>query len=70
MLASGERISEELTPRVVCRICGASRAVDPAVAPAPEPRSAGGFAVEQAEVTFWGVCPDCAPRCESSKKTG
>jgi Fur family transcriptional regulator, stress-responsive regulator len=47
---------------LVCRGCGMTVDVDQAVGAAPclEP-SAGGapFAVEQAEVIFWGLCPAC-----------
>ncbi|MFN8215839.1 MAG: Fur family transcriptional regulator [Solirubrobacterales bacterium] len=47
---------------IVCRACGAARDVDCAIGAAPclEPGPAtGGFAVDEAEVTFWGLCPDC-----------
>jgi Fur family transcriptional regulator, stress-responsive regulator len=46
---------------VVCRRCGATRDVDCVVGSSPclEPSSAGGFVVDEAEVTFWGLCPDC-----------
>ncbi|MEA2123537.1 MAG: Fur family transcriptional regulator, stress-responsive regulator [Solirubrobacteraceae bacterium] len=46
---------------VVCRGCGAAHDVDCAVGAAPclEPSHAGGFIVDEAEVTFWGLCPDC-----------
>jgi Fur family ferric uptake transcriptional regulator len=46
---------------VVCRICGAAHDIDCAVGAAPclDPSDAGGFAIDEAEVTFWGVCPDC-----------
>jgi Fur family transcriptional regulator, stress-responsive regulator len=46
---------------VVCRRCGAAQDIDCVVGDAPclEPSSTGGFTVEQAEVTFWGLCPDC-----------
>jgi Fur family transcriptional regulator, stress-responsive regulator len=46
---------------VVCRRCGAAQDIDCVVGAAPclEPSSTGGFSVEQAEVTFWGLCPDC-----------
>ncbi|MGV1050194.1 MAG: Fur family transcriptional regulator [Solirubrobacterales bacterium] len=47
---------------IVCRGCGATQDVDCAVGGAPclEPGpSTGGFAVDEAEVTFWGLCPDC-----------
>ncbi|MBA3867115.1 MAG: transcriptional repressor [Solirubrobacterales bacterium] len=47
---------------VVCRACGATQDIDCSVGAAPclEPgASTGGFAVDEAEVTFWGLCPDC-----------
>jgi Fur family transcriptional regulator, stress-responsive regulator len=46
---------------LVCRGCGATQDVACAVGAAPclEPSSAGGFTVDEAEVTFWGLCPDC-----------
>jgi Fur family ferric uptake transcriptional regulator len=46
---------------IVCRRCGITQDIDCAVGAAPclEPASAAGFAVDEAEVTFWGLCPDC-----------
>ena len=46
---------------VVCTSCGAVGDVDCVVAEAPclTPSSAGGFTVQTAEVTFWGLCPSC-----------
>jgi Fe2+ or Zn2+ uptake regulation protein len=47
---------------IVCRACGATQDVDCAVGATPclEPGPAtGGFAVDEAEVTFWGLCPSC-----------
>ena len=45
---------------VVCRLCGATRDVDCAVGAAPclSPSEASGFTVDEAEVIFWGRCPD------------
>ncbi|HET6501059.1 MAG TPA: Fur family transcriptional regulator [Amycolatopsis sp.] len=47
---------------VVCRSCGAVADVDCARGSAPclEPSDAQGFAIDEAEVTYWGVCPSCA----------
>ncbi|MDC7123670.1 transcriptional repressor [Cellulomonas fimi] len=47
---------------VVCRSCGAVDDVDCTAGHAPclVPSSTSGFAVETAEVTFWGLCPTCA----------
>ncbi|MBV9001327.1 MAG: transcriptional repressor [Solirubrobacterales bacterium] len=46
---------------VVCRTCGALQDVDCIVGAAPclAPSDAGGFLVDEAEVTFWGICPEC-----------
>ncbi|WP_317155020.1 Fur family transcriptional regulator [[Mycobacterium] appelbergii] len=51
---------------LVCRVCGRVADVDCAVGQAPclEPSDLDGFAVEEAEVVFWGTCADC--RVESS----
>jgi Fur family transcriptional regulator, stress-responsive regulator len=46
---------------LVCRSCGAVADVDCAVGAAPclTPSDAAGFAVDEAEVVFWGLCRDC-----------
>jgi Fur family transcriptional regulator, stress-responsive regulator len=46
---------------VVCRACGAIADIDCVVGDPPcvTPADAGGFVVDEAEVTFWGLCPDC-----------
>lgn len=46
---------------VVCTACGAVGDVDCVTGDAPclTPSSAGGFTVQTAEVTFWGLCPSC-----------
>jgi Fur family ferric uptake transcriptional regulator len=46
---------------VVCRGCGAVGDVDCAVGEAPclEPSNTHGFVIDEAEVTFWGLCPTC-----------
>jgi Fur family transcriptional regulator, stress-responsive regulator len=46
---------------LVCRTCGHTADVDCAIGPAPclEPADAAGYAVDEAEVTFWGLCPAC-----------
>ena len=47
---------------LVCRRCGATADVDCVVGSAPclEPSSSQGYVIDEAEVTFWGLCPDCA----------
>ncbi len=53
---------------VVCRRCGVAHDIDCLVGDPPciVPTDAGGFVVDEAEVTFWGVCPDCQSREETS----
>lgn len=46
---------------VVCRSCGAMADVDCAVGAVPclTPSEAHGFVLDEAEVTYWGLCPAC-----------
>jgi Fe2+ or Zn2+ uptake regulation protein len=46
---------------LVCRQCGKVTDVDCAVGHAPclDPVSDAGYLVDEADVIFWGVCPDC-----------
>ncbi|MEO7125902.1 MAG: Fur family transcriptional regulator [Nakamurella sp.] len=46
---------------LVCRTCGDMVDVDCAVGAAPciEPAARHGFSIDEAEVTYWGVCPSC-----------
>jgi Fur family ferric uptake transcriptional regulator len=46
---------------VVCRSCRAVADVSCVVGASPclDPASTGGFVVDEAEVTFWGLCPGC-----------
>jgi Fur family ferric uptake transcriptional regulator len=48
---------------VVCRDCGAVADVDCArgAVPCLEPAATYGFEIDEAEVTYWGLCPDCQP---------
>jgi Fur family ferric uptake transcriptional regulator len=47
---------------VVCRSCGAIADVDCATGEAPCLTAAddNGFAIDEAEVVYWGTCPACA----------
>jgi Fe2+ or Zn2+ uptake regulation protein len=49
---------------VVCRSCGAVADVECAVGEAPCLTAADdqGFSIDEAEVTYWGLCPDCSAR--------
>jgi Fur family transcriptional regulator, stress-responsive regulator len=46
---------------VVCRGCGAIADVDCVVSDPPclTPSDTGGFVIDEAEITFWGICPTC-----------
>jgi Fe2+ or Zn2+ uptake regulation protein len=46
---------------VICRSCDAVVDVDCAVGHAPclEPSSAFGYAIDEAEIIYWGLCPAC-----------
>jgi len=47
---------------VVCRTCGAISDVDCAVGEAPclIASDDNGFTIDEAEVIYWGLCPDCS----------
>ena len=47
---------------VVCRSCGAIADVDCAAGTTPclTASNANGFVIDEAEVTYWGLCPACA----------
>ena len=49
---------------VVCRSCGAIADVECAVGHAPCLTASDdrGFVVDEAEVVYWGTCPDCATK--------
>ena len=46
---------------LVCRDCGTVADVDCAVGETPclEAADSHGFTIDEAEVTYWGYCPDC-----------
>ena len=46
---------------LVCRQCGRTEDVDcvHGAAPCLTPSTTAGYAVDEAEVVFWGICPDC-----------
>jgi Fur family transcriptional regulator, stress-responsive regulator len=47
---------------VVCRVCGVIADVDCAVGEAPclTASDDNGFSIDEAEVIYWGVCPECS----------
>ena len=53
---------------LVCRVCGQMVDVDCAVGEAPclTPADDSGYEIGEAEVIFWGRCPECAAAATSS----
>jgi len=51
---------------VICRACGRVSDVDCAVGPAPCLTAVDdrGYEIDEAEVIYWGRCPECRPRTE------
>jgi Fur family transcriptional regulator, stress-responsive regulator len=51
----------DLHHHVVCRICGAVRDIpaDVAVAPWVDSSQLDGFVIDEAALSFWGLCPKC-----------
>jgi Fur family ferric uptake transcriptional regulator len=56
----------------VCRSCGAIADVDCAVGEAPCLTSSDdqGFSIDEAEVTYWGVCPRCVAATDTRLAPG
>ncbi len=56
---------------VVCRACGAVADVDCATGDAPCLTAEGnsGYVIEEAEVIFWGLCPECAAASDPPPST-
>ena len=52
---------------IVCRSCGAVADVDCAVGEAPCLTASDdhGFSIDEAEVIYWGLCPDCSTATSS-----
>ena len=55
---------------VVCRGCGSTADVDCAVGyrPCLDPSQTHGFVLDEAEVTYWGLCPSCQRKRERSTR--
>ena len=55
---------------LVCRSCGRMLDVDCAVGSAPclVPSTTAGFVVDEAEVVFWGHCPECQTTDRTEEK--
>lgn len=56
---------------VVCRSCGAIADVDCAVGQRPclDASDTHGFVIDEAEVTYWGVCPACSTTRQHTDRT-
>ncbi|EOM74862.1 Fe(3+) uptake regulator [Rhodococcus rhodnii LMG 5362] len=54
---------------IVCRSCGTVRDVDCVVGEPPciTPPDQEDFVLDQAEVLFWGICPDCSEASRSPR---
>jgi Fur family transcriptional regulator, stress-responsive regulator len=59
---------------LICRVCGRVVDVDCAVGDAPclTASDDNGYEIDEAEVAYWGRCPDCVAKLvsRSSKRTG
>ena len=57
---------------VVCRSCGAIADVDCAVDSTPCLTASDdhGFSIDEAEVIYWGSCPDCTSRSQTTSPKG
>ncbi|MBW4029554.1 MAG: transcriptional repressor [Acidobacteria bacterium] len=55
---------------LVCRICGAVVDVDCAVGSAPclTAKDDRGYEIDEAEVAYWGRCPECAAQGRTSSR--
>ncbi|HET9092586.1 MAG TPA: transcriptional repressor, partial [Acidimicrobiales bacterium] len=54
---------------IVCRRCRATADVDCVVGRRPclTPSETAGYAIDEAEVTFWGLCPSCQQLTEGGR---
>lgn len=55
----------------ICRQCGKTTDVDCAVGAAPclTAAAGSGYRIDEAEVLYWGTCPDClAPKAKSARR--
>jgi Fe2+ or Zn2+ uptake regulation protein len=55
---------------LICRACGSVVDVDCVVGHAPclEPPSGFGYAIDEAEIIYWGLCPGCCPTADGCKQ--
>ena len=57
---------------LICRVCGNMIDVDCAVGRAPclKAKDSGGYEIDEAEVVYWGRCPECISTSDSPRKRG
>ncbi len=55
---------------LICRSCGRMVDVDCAVGAAPclTPADASGYEIDEAEVIYWGCCPECLEKITDNQK--
>jgi len=56
---------------IVCRVCGSIADVDCAVGDTPclTAENDHGFVIDEAEVTYWGLCPTCSTSVTTPSRT-
>ncbi len=56
---------------LICRCCGTAVDVDCVRGEAPclDPSQTAGFVVDEAEVIFWGTCPECSADPATKERT-
>jgi len=56
---------------LICRTCGRMMDVDCAVGAAPclTAIADGGYQIDEAEVVYWGRCPDCVARSQAASRS-
>jgi Fe2+ or Zn2+ uptake regulation protein len=66
-----ERRTGDNHHHVVCRSCGTVDDMDCVPGPAPclTPAQTHGFVIDEAEVTFWGLCPLCQKKASAPTET-
>mgnify|MGYP002622548011 FL=1 len=54
---------------LICRTCGITVDIDCAVGAAPclTPDGDGQFQIDEAEVIYWGTCPECRVKASAEK---
>lgn len=57
---------------LICRRCHATVDIDCAVGLAPclQPSESHGFTIDEAEVVYWGLCPDCQDQPAHARQQG